>query len=266
MPVEWMDVESLPFNTLLLLERIQLSWFPGWVSEPELAVALDANPAVEWYLRHKCPEIGGWLDDVAVKKRPATPADVRAAEIAVMRQIDDLLVYVVNPAIYDAQPFLGWDSRELTELVDFRGKTVVDVGSGTGRLALAVAAEADVVFAVEPVENLRRTIRRKASQRGLRNVYAVDGTIESIPFPDGFADVVMGGHVFGEQPEIEIAEVRRATKGNGTMIGCPGNSDVDNETHTAFLRHGFQWDRFVEPGDGTKRKYWTTKELETRNP
>jgi len=259
MAVRWMDVESLSFNTLLLLERIQLSWFPGWVCEADLALALDANPVVEWYLGHKCPEIRPWLDGVAARKSPAGADEVRAAETAVMRQINDLLVYVVDPAVYDAQPFLGWDSRELTKRVAFAGKTVVDVGSGTGRLALVAAPEAAVVFAVEPVETLRRTIRDKAAARGLSNVYAVDGTIEAIPFPDEFADVVMGGHVFGEVPEVEIAEVERVTRRGGTMIACPGNGDADNETHAAFVRHGFQWERFDEPQDGTKRKYWAIK-------
>ncbi len=55
MPVNWIDVTKLSFNTLLLLERVQLSCFPGWVPEEELAIALQANPTVEWYLRHKFP-------------------------------------------------------------------------------------------------------------------------------------------------------------------------------------------------------------------
>jgi hypothetical protein len=62
--VNWIDVRTLSFNVLLLLERVQLSWFPGWVPEAELAVALKANPVVEWYLRHKCPELITWLDKV----------------------------------------------------------------------------------------------------------------------------------------------------------------------------------------------------------
>ncbi len=64
MPVDWMDVTSLSFNSLLLLERVQLSWIPRYmhVPEKELVIALRANQIVEWYFRHKCPELNPWLD------------------------------------------------------------------------------------------------------------------------------------------------------------------------------------------------------------
>ena len=64
MPCKWMDVSDLSFNTLLLLEQVQLSWLPGWLPENELGVALKANPVVEWYMRHKCPQLNEWLDRV----------------------------------------------------------------------------------------------------------------------------------------------------------------------------------------------------------
>ena len=57
MAVNWIDVTTLSFNVLLLLERVQLSWLPGWVPEDELAIALKANPVVEWYMRQKCPSV-----------------------------------------------------------------------------------------------------------------------------------------------------------------------------------------------------------------
>jgi hypothetical protein len=57
MTINWIDVTNLSFNTLLLLARVQLSWMPGYVPEEELAIALRKNPAVEWYMRHKCPEL-----------------------------------------------------------------------------------------------------------------------------------------------------------------------------------------------------------------
>ena len=256
-PLDWIDVSDLSFNSLLLLGRVQLSWFPGWVPEREFGIALRANPAVEWYVRHKCPEIAGWLDTLLVHAdQLGGPGTVREAEEAVMREINDLLVYVVDPTLYDARPFLGWDPSELTDLVDFSGKTVIDIGSGTGRLALVAAPSAAAVFAVEPVENLRRFLREKARGQGHENVYPVDGLITDIPFPDGFADVTMGGHVFGDHPEDEVREIVRVTKSGGTVVACPGSNDIDNEMHRVFVAHGFEWSRFEEPQDGTKRKYW----------
>jgi hypothetical protein len=45
----------------------------------------------------------------------------------------------------------------------------------------------------------------------------------------------------------------------GTVAACPGSSDADNETHRAFLAHGFERSRFEEPTDGTRRKYWQAR-------
>lgn len=257
MPVAWMDVSELSFNSLLLLERVQISWFPGWVPEESVAIALGANPTVEWYLRHKCPEISEWLDGAMAKAHgTASPDEIRSAELDIMRRINDLLVYVVDPAIYDSQPFFGWDSGELTSLVDFTGKTVLDIGAGTGRLTFVAAEEAKAVFAVEPVANLRHCIRMKALDKGCANVYPVDGLVTEIPFPDGFADVVMGGHVFGDEPEKEYSELARVTKPGGMIILCPGNRDEDNDRHRFLVSNGFLWARFEEPVDGMMRKYW----------
>ncbi len=255
MPLNWLDVNILSFNSLLLLESVQISWFPAFKPpQPELATALRAHPAVEWFLRHKCPAVAPWLDEL-LAKNPQNLPDLREAETAVLRTFEDLLVYAHDPAIYDAQPFLGWDSSELTRLADFAGKTVIDVGAGTGRLAF-LATDAHAVFAVEPVENLRSYMRRKAVERGLRNLFPVDGLITAIPFPDGFADITMGGHVFGEDPAQEYAEMRRVTRPGGQIILCPGNGDRDDDIHRFLLEHGFDWSRFEEPRDGWKRKYW----------
>jgi SAM-dependent methyltransferase len=269
-----MDVTDLSFNVLLLLEREQLAWFPGCLPEPELATALKANPAVEWYLRHKNPDLNLWVDEVMSSLTPSSlrsdsllpmgeglgvRAQIREAEETILRRINDLVVYAVDPQIYADQPFLGWDSTELSGLTDFRGKTVVDVGSGTGRLAFVAAEEqAHAVFAVEPVGNLRVFIKEQARQRSLKNVYAMDGLITALPFPDNFIDIVMGGHVFGDQPEAEHAEMVRVAKPGGMVILCPGHNDRDTGWHQFLVDQGFEWSRFEEPGDGVKRKYWKT--------
>jgi len=262
MPVNWMDVTDLSFNVLLLLEREQLAWLPGWLPEPELATALKANPAVEWYLRHKNPALDSWVDKVLSQANPeAAPKEIRAAEETILRAINDLVVYAVDPQIYAEQSFLGWDDAELTTLTDFHGKTVIDVGSGTGRLAIIAAFEgAHAVFAIEPVGNLRVYIKEAASQRELKNVYTMDGLITDLPFPDDFIDVVMGGHVYGDHPEAEHTEMVRVTRPGGMVILCPGNNDNDDSRHQFLVDQGFAWSRFEEPGDGVKRKYWKVVE------
>ncbi len=265
MPLNWMNTDELSFNSLMLLEEAQIRWFPDFhLPLPELAAALRGNPAVEWYLCHKCPSVRPWLEQV-LKDHPhsaeeMTAPQLRRAEQAVLRCFVDLLVYAVDPAVYDAQPFLNWDSVELTGLTKFTGKVVLDIGSGTGRLAFPAAESgARAVYAVEPVTNLRQFICAKAVKRGLKNVYAVDGLITAIPFEDGFADVTMGGHVFGDDLQAEWDELCRVTRPGGLVILCPGNNDVDNETHRFLVDQGCEWGRFEEPRDGWKRKYWRVR-------
>ena len=258
MPREWMDVSHLSFNTLLLLEQVQLSWLPGWLPEKELRIALKANPVVGWYFRHKCPSASDWLDRVMAVDQDAvdTSEEIRQAEVEILASMTDLIIYAVNPSVYDTLPFLNWDPNELLGLTDFTAKTVIDVGAGTGKLTFLAAEKAQVVFALEPVNNLRNFIKQKAISKSLNNIYTMDGLITEIPFPPDFADITMAGHVFGEYLEREYQELSRVTKPGGMILLCPGNNDLDNEVHQFLVSHGFEWSCFEEPGAGVKRKYW----------
>jgi len=257
MGVNWINTSNLPFNSLLLLERVQISWFPGWLPEKELSIALKANPIVEWFLRHKCPEIGDWLDKIlSIETGKCSKEDIYEAEQIILNTINDLLTYVIDPSIYDSQPFLQWDPSELSGIVDFTDKVVIDVGAGTGKLTFIAAKKAKAVFAVEPVGNLRLYIKQKAKKLELNNIFPVDGLITDIPFPNRFADICMEGHTFGDNIEQEHKEMERVTKIGGMVIHCPGNIDRDNEIHKFLIAKGYQWSRFEEPGAGMKRKYW----------
>lgn len=68
-------------------------------------------------------------------------------------------------------PFL----RRLRRLAD-ASSSLIDVGAGTGRFALALADGAGHVTAVEPSSAMLAILRREAQERGLANVTAVQAT------------------------------------------------------------------------------------------
>jgi SAM-dependent methyltransferase len=261
--LNWLETTELPFKILMQLEKIQLSWLPGWIPDREMAIAVQANPEVELKMRETCPELDNWLGSLKAKisREELTKEEIRNAELTVINTIEDQIVYAAFPEKYDALSFLQWDPVELNSLVDFTGKTVIDIGSGTGKLAFIAAVKAELVYAVEPIANLRKFIMEKAEKLYFKNIRAIDGLIESLPLKDGIADVTMEGHVFSQPFEQAHGEMVRVTRSNGMLIHCPANLDKDNEKHKFLIENGFEWSRFEEPGDGWKRKYWKRSKL-----
>jgi SAM-dependent methyltransferase len=85
---------------------------------------------------------------------------------------------------------------------------VVDLGAGTGKLTRSLAALGHHVVAVEPLAEMLDRLRA-----AVPGVTAVVGTAESMPLPDGSADVVtcaQAFHWFDHEPALaEIARVLR---------------------------------------------------------
>jgi len=254
----WLDVTNISFNALLLLEPLHVRCISKRQPSPEMGTALMANPAVKWYLAQTHPPVTDYIEAcLALTSRFTTPQACRAAEIAVLDGIQDWLIYVLDPAKYDQLAFLGWDDESLLSMADFKDRIVLDIGAGTGRLAFTAAPQARVVYAVEPIANLRRYMHEKRTDLGLDNVYPIDGTLTQIPLPANFADILMAGHVFGEDCEGEYQEMRRVVRDGGWILLHPGTNAASEEKAHQFLIHkGYDFSTFEEPGDGLKRKYW----------
>ncbi len=250
---------SLEVDDLFLLEAFQIAYLPGWVPEKEFAATLVARPDIRRFLVAKCPSVAEYVASLVAKYRePVSPDRLAEYEDEVVWTIADLLVYNKCPEVYDELPFHGWDFSEVTSIVSLNGKTVIDGGSGTGRVALEVARHASLVFAVEPVARLREFVRSKARQMGLRNVFVVDGFLEALPFPDRFADVVITSHALGWRLQAELAEFERVARRPGTIIHCPGTMvGREEEDHRVLVGPPWSYEfAAYRETDGLKRKYW----------
>ena len=72
-----------------------------------------------------------------------------------------------------------------------RGKRVLDLGCGDGRLALGVAAFATKVDGIDPDAEAIAAARRNARRGGVRNVCFAVGAAQRLPYRDAAFDAVI---------------------------------------------------------------------------
>ena len=93
------------------------------------------------------------------------------------------------------------------------GRSVADVGAGTGKFTKLLPATGADVVAVEPVDAMRAQL-----QQSLPPVRALAGTAQSIPLPDGSLDAVVCAqsfHWFANQAALD--EFHRVLRPGGKL-------------------------------------------------
>lgn len=126
------------------------------------------------------------------------------------------------PRAYDLQVWLATRGRErwLRDAILARarlapGEAVLDVGCGTGTLAIAaarIAGDAGAVSGVDPSPEMLTAARAKAARPGLRVQFEA-GAAQALPFPDGRFDLVtstlMLHHLPRAAQQAALSEARR---------------------------------------------------------
>lgn len=129
---------------------------------------------------------------------------------------------------------------------------VVDVGSGTGLLTLAVAPQAKRVWAIDIAPAMSEYVAVKAASAGLENVETVTASAVSLPLVDGCADVVVSNYCLHHLDDAgkaqALSEVRRVLRPGGRFVfgdmmftvslGDPRDRQVVADKVRAMLRKG----------------------------
>jgi ubiquinone/menaquinone biosynthesis C-methylase UbiE len=115
----------------------------------------------------------------------------------------------------------------LEQLAPLRGRSVLEVGVGTGRITRLIAPLARELVGVEREPAMLEVARRHLAS--LRRCTLQLGVAEALPVASGWADVAIAGWVFGhfrywmpdawrERVGRALAEMKRALKPGGTLI------------------------------------------------
>jgi ubiquinone/menaquinone biosynthesis C-methylase UbiE len=101
---------------------------------------------------------------------------------------------------------------------------VLEIGVGTGRIALPLSGHVKVVYGVDISMNMLRTLQAKQTNEP---VYIVQGDATQLPFPDDFFSAACAVHVFHLIPNRHEAlrELKRVMKPSAPLLYC------FNETH-----------------------------------
>jgi len=125
----------------------------------------------------------------------------------------------------------------MASAASWSGRTVLDLGCGSGFHLPRFAATAGRVYGVEPHPALLRLAARRT--RSLTNVSLLAGTAQAVPLPDASVDVVHArwAYFFGPGCEPGLAELDRVVRRGGAAFVV--DNDPERSTFGGWFRRGF---------------------------
>ncbi len=99
------------------------------------------------------------------------------------------------------------------------GESVLDVGTGTGVVAITAARAGARVTALDLTPELLVHARENALVAERPEIVWTEGDAEELPYADASFDLVLSqfGHMFAPRPDVVVSEMRRVLKPNGRI-------------------------------------------------
>lgn len=108
--------------------------------------------------------------------------------------------------------------RKALENVTAAGKTVLDVGCGSGLFFRETAAQAELVVGVDVSRKL--LLKAKVQAKDFLNVLVLRADADHLPVRDGFFEVVFAFTVLQNMPKpnVTLCELKRVVKFGGCIV------------------------------------------------
>lgn len=159
-----------------------------------------------------------------------------------------------DPVLYEAEnEAIARDGRldaALREVADWAGRTLLDVGTGSGFWLPRYARDAARVVGVEPDPDLLPLAQQRVTE--VDRAVALAGSAEHLPLPDASFDVVHArfAYFFGPGAEVGLAEVRRVLAPGGTFVAV--DNDWDWGDFAVLLRAATTGNAALDPAATTR--------------
>lgn len=248
----------------------------------ELAQVLgQSQPRVSRHVRILCDaglaerrKEGAWVFlRSAIGEHRAPPLGAAAARLLAMAERDDAAfaarcaedrrhlsairsARVASAASYFARHAAEWDTLRSLHTPDGPVEdalaaaldggslgALLDVGTGTGRIAQLFAPRADHVTALDNSPEMLRIARARLQDRPADQIELVQGDFGALPFAPASFDTVLFHQVlhYAQEPEAVLAEAARVTRPGGrvAVVDFAAHDREDLRSQHAHARLGF---------------------------
>jgi ubiquinone/menaquinone biosynthesis C-methylase UbiE len=192
---------------------------------------LSRNKEGNWVLfRLRSEGLGGAVSralvDMLPGRDPSLSDDVlRIEEVRRQRAEKAQAYFSANAAQWSKLRSLHVDEASVEQrILDLLGKqefaTLVDLGTGTGRVLELLSKQAATMFGIDSSREMLAIARANVERAGLKHTQLRQADIYALPLPDASADVVTIHQVlhFLDEPQKALLEARRILKPDGRML------------------------------------------------
>jgi SAM-dependent methyltransferase len=125
------------------------------------------------------------------------------------------------------------------------GRTVLDLGAGTGKLTRDLVSTGARLIAVEPLDEMRAKL-----VEAVPAAEVVAGTAEELPLPHASVDAVVCAQAFHWfKPDLALPEIHRVLRPGGAIALLWNSRDLSDSIQKRI-------DEVLEPMRGEAERYW----------